>query len=123
MKHPKIIILAALASIGAFSLAISAFAPVQEGYVTNCLITTKKGYNKNCEGNYAVTLENTCDEKVDIMIAIKKENGRWYSGVKWGVGHRETFTWSACSAEAEYQYWAKPAGSSVKFPKESEITD
>src|SRR5690606_25511005 len=83
----------------------------------------KQEYNKNCTDNYFVQWQNTCGEPMDIKYAFLRADGRWMSGVVWGVKPGETRGGSACTATGKYYLWARPTrlSNQVKFPTDDQI--
>ncbi|RYY90318.1 MAG: hypothetical protein EOO15_03135 [Chitinophagaceae bacterium] len=108
---------------GIMSLAISSFTPLPQDDYAGCFIVKKKGFgtSKYETERYVVTLENTCDKKLDVQISIKKKDGKWESSLIKGVKFRGTATGACYPSAGEFKFYARLAGSTQSFPKNSEI--
>ncbi|WP_304344790.1 hypothetical protein [Chryseobacterium koreense] len=87
----------------------------------NASISTTYSWPKNC-GNpddLSITAKNNSGEILAIRIAIKKKNGTWDCGLKYGVGPNSTMTYWSCSATGEYRVYSMKQSDNdagCKFP-------
>lgn len=100
-------------STNAFANDADCFRAVDEEWGTKC----------NSSDSFSLNFLNTCSSAKDFKGALKRTDGRWSGVVSWGVGPGQKAnagTW-VCHATGEYKWWARPVGSSYKFPRDSEI--
>lgn len=71
---------------------------------------------------YSVDLTNNCDEKVDLMCCVQKENGRWRCFYRLDMSQNDTLNAYACQGTGKFLKWVRPAGdNSILFPTNEEV--
>ncbi len=72
--------------------------------------------------SYVVYLQNICDTKLDMQIAVQEEDHSWKVVAFNSVAPRDSVRAYACMGKGKYLAWAKVAGDSkTTFPTKSEI--
>ena len=112
-------------SVIGICLVFGAFSASSYANDADCFSAIDKEWGTKCnsDDSFSVNFRNSCSSAKDFKGALKKKNGNWSGVVSWGVGPGEKAnagTW-VCHATGEYKWWARPAGSSQRFPKDSEI--
>lgn len=76
------------------------------------------------ESKYTVNLINSCNEKVDLMSCVQRENGRWQCFYRMDMGQNDTLTAYACQGNGKYLKWVRKAGDfATKFPTRQQVKD
>ena len=74
--------------------------------------------------SYRVTLRNTCDDQLDVLVAVQESNKKWRDFFFRGVEPKDTVIGFACEGTGKYMFWTRPAGNTeIKFPTLQEIND
>jgi hypothetical protein len=74
------------------------------------------------ESKYSVDFINSCNQMVDLMSCVQRENGRWQCFYRMDMGHQDTLHAYACRGNGKYMKWVRKAGDhSTKFPTLAEV--
>lgn len=116
----NLIILAILA------IAVTAFS--DEIDYKACIKKYNSAWGEECKqctsynNSYKVFLRNTCDEKVDVKVAVQEVDKRWKTFTHNEMAPNDTMIAYACNGKGKYLYWARKAGDkSVDFPTDAQI--
>jgi hypothetical protein len=76
------------------------------------------------EAKYTVDLMNSCNEKVDLMSCVQRENDRWQCFYRMDMNQNDTLHAYACRGNGKYLKWVRKAGDfTTKFPTRQEVND
>lgn len=76
------------------------------------------------ELKYTVNLVNTCNEKLDLMCAVQRDNERWRVFYRMDMNPKDTLSAYACRGNGKYLKWVRKAGDvTVKFPSLDQVNE
>jgi len=76
------------------------------------------------EKKYTVHLINTCNQKVDLMSCVQRENGRWQCFYRLDMKQNDTLHAYACRGNGKFLKWVREAGDiTTKFPTLRQVND
>lgn len=76
------------------------------------------------ELKYTVHLVNSCDEKVDLMSCVQRDNGRWQCFYRLDMRQNDTLHAYACRGNGKFLKWVREAGDiTTKFPTLAQVND
>lgn len=98
--------------------------------LNSCIQKASSKWGGNClnygfsESKYAVDLVNTCNEKLDLMSCVQRENGRWQCFYRMDMPQNDTLHAYACRGNGKYLKWVRKAGDiNTKFPSLAQVND
>ncbi len=115
-----------------FSVATSA----QDQNYADCVAKTRSNWGQPCEkcetytesykrdysGVYQVELKNTCNEAVELKVAMQESNGRWRTFPIKALAGGESMTAFACNGTGKYLYWVRRLNDTeILLPSDQEI--
>jgi len=81
-----------------------------------------EGYKRDFSGTYQVTLRNTCNETVELKVAMQEKNGTWRTFPIKAIAANETMTAYACQGTGKYLYWVRRLNDvEIVLPSDREI--
>ncbi len=81
-----------------------------------------EGYKRDFSGTYQVTLRNTCNETVELKVAMQEKNGTWRTFPIKAIAANETMTAFACQGTGKYLYWVRRLNDvEIVLPSDREI--
>lgn len=96
--------------------------PPSTGSRNSCIVITEKTPNTKCQnGSFLLGVKNTCNDKIDIKIALRKKNGTVDGGLNNGVEGNKTWSYWTCDGTGEYKIFTRTSGSTTKFPTDEEL--
>jgi hypothetical protein len=79
-------------------------------------------YKRDYHGVYQIELKNTCNEAVELKVAMQESNGRWRTFPIKALAGGETMTAFACNGTGKYLYWARRLNDTeILLPSDQEI--
>jgi hypothetical protein len=95
---------------------------------SNCLKKTSSKWAGQCQqcyssaNSYRVYLSNTCDEKLDVKLAVQESTKKWRTFYKTNLAPKDSITGYACVGTGKYVFWARKAGDvEITLPTDDEI--
>lgn len=86
-----------------------------------CMAVVKaaKGDRCNQSNSLALSIQNQCNQPMDLKFAIERTDGKWSSGVVFGLNPQaiNDSAWT-CASTGRYRIFARSPGSSAAFPDE-----
>lgn len=110
--------------------------PAQDRNYADCLVKSASNWGKPCEkcesytdsykrdyrGVYQIELKNTCNDAVEVKVAMQEANGRWRTFPIKALGAGETLSAFACNGTGKYLYWVRRLNDSeILLPSDQEI--
>lgn len=87
----------------------------------HCEIYTE-GYKRDFSGTYQVQLRNTCNEIIEVKLAVQEKNGEWRTFPVRALEPQETVNGYACQGTGKYVYWARSiSDTEILLPSDREI--
>lgn len=72
--------------------------------------------------SYRVNLKNTCNETLDVKVAVQEKSMRWRTYNQLNMAPGDTLSAYACEGTGKYMFWAKRSGdNTILFPSDQEI--
>ena len=73
---------------------------------------------------YVVYVKNTCDQKLDVVLAVQEESKFWTRYQYFGVAPNDSVRVYACKGTGKFLKWARAAGDNAyPFPTQQEINE
>lgn len=95
---------------------------------SECVEKMRSGWGEECSqcpiyrDSYAVHIQNICDKKLDLQIAVQEDDLSWKVFAFNSVAPLDSVRAYACVGKGKYLAWAKEAGDTkTNFPSKSEI--
>lgn len=66
---------------------------------------------------------NTCDEKLDVFIAIERKNGTWSTGIYSELKSGKKADFFVCNVTQNIVLLTRKFGTNSKFPSSTELKD
>ena len=102
---------------------------IQKDY-SDCVTKVDSEWGGQClnygfsELKYTVNLVNTCNEKLDLMCAVQRDNERWRLFYRMDMNPKDTLSAYACRGNGKYLKWVRKAGDvTVKFPSLDQVNE
>ncbi|MDP4664475.1 MAG: hypothetical protein NWQ55_10780 [Salibacteraceae bacterium] len=102
---------------------------LQQDY-SDCITKVDSKWGGQCmnygfsESKYTVNLVNTCNEKLDLMCAVQRDNERWRLFYRMDMNPKDTLSAYACRGNGKYLKWVRKAGDvTVKFPTLDQVNE
>jgi len=102
---------------------------IQKDY-SDCVTKVDSEWGGQClnygfsELKYTVNLVNTCNEKLDLMCAVQRDNERWRLFYRMDMNPKDTLSAYACRGNGKYLKWVRKAGDvTVKFPTLDQVNE
>ena len=87
-----------------------------EGNCTKCTTGTAD--------TYVVYVKNTCNQKLDVVLAVQEESKLWNRTQWLGIAPNDTIRVYACKGTGKFLKWARKAGDNgYPFPSQQEINE
>ena len=81
-----------------------------------------EGYKRDFSGTYQITLRNTCNETVEVKVAMQEQNGSWRTFPIKAIAANETMSAFACQGTGKYLYWVRRLNDTeIVLPSDREI--
>lgn len=81
-----------------------------------------ESYKRDYRGVYQIELKNTCNEDVELKVAMQESNGRWRTFPVKALAAGETMTAFACNGTGKYLYWVRRLNDTeILLPSDQEI--
>ncbi len=104
-------------------LLIAAAGKAQDQAYADCVLKTSStwgapcehcqhyvdGYKRDFSGTYQLELKNTCNEVIEVKVAVQEKNGTWRTFPVRALGANEAMNAFACEGSGKYLYWARRA--------------
>ena len=82
----------------------------------------KDSYKRDYSGVYQIELKNTCNEAIELKVAMQESNGRWRTFPIKPLAAGETMTAFACNGTGKYLYWVRRLNDTeILLPSDHEI--
>ena len=109
------------------TMVISFSGYAQEGY-SECVDKKRSAWGEECSqcpiyrDSYVVYLQNICQEKLDMQVAVQEEDMTWKVFTFSTVAPNDSVRAYACMGKGKYLAWAKVAGDTkITFPTKAEV--
>ncbi len=117
-------------------LFLCASANAQDQNYAECITKAKSSWGQPCEkceaytdsykrdyrGVYQIELKNTCNEDVELKVAMQETNGRWRTFPIKALAGGESTTAFACNGSGKYLYWVRRLNDTeILLPSDQEI--
>jgi hypothetical protein len=109
------------------TMAISLSGYPQEGY-SECVDKKRSSWGEECtqcpvyRDSYVVYLQNICQEKLDMQVAVQEEDMTWKVFTFSTVAPNDSVRAYACRGKGKYLAWAKVAGdTNTVFPTKADV--
>ena len=98
----------------------------------DCIVKYKSKWGEgNCSkctsgtsDTYVVYVKNTCNEKLDVVLAVQEESKLWNRTQWLGIAPNDTIRVYACKGTGKFLKWARKAGDNgYPFPSQQEINE
>ncbi len=96
----------------------------------DCLEKYKSEWGQACKGCtynediYKVYFRNICDEKIDVLVSVQEQNGKWNCNYITNLAPEDTIVAHACKGSGKFLVWVKKAGDTeITFPDCKEVND
>lgn len=108
----------------------------QDQNYADCVSKAKSSWGQPCEkcesytesfkrdyrGVYQIELKNTCNEAVEMKVAMQEGNGRWRTFPIKALSAGESMTAFACNGTGKYLYWVRRLNDTeILLPSDQEI--
>jgi len=81
-----------------------------------------EGYKRDFSGTYQVQLRNTCNEIIEVKLAVQEKNGDWRTFPVRALAPQESLNGFACQGTGKYVYWARAiSDTEILLPSDREI--
>jgi hypothetical protein len=133
MTEFRTLTIIALLWIGLFNGSLETRIPVESSAKTQedlsaCLQKSSSVWGSNCGScysysrSYRVNLKNTCNETLDVKVAVQEKSMRWRTYNQLNMAPGDTISAYACEGTGKYMFWAKRSGdNTILFPSDQEI--
>jgi hypothetical protein len=133
MTEFRTLTIIALLWIGLFNGSLETRIPVESSDKTQedlsaCLQKSSSVWGSNCGScysysrSYRVNLKNTCNETLDVKVAVQEKSMRWRTYNQLNMAPGDTISAYACEGTGKYMFWAKRSGdNTILFPSDQEI--
>lgn len=108
-----------------FGCSVSGYA--QKDY-SECIDKKRSAWGEDCSqcpiyrDSYVVYLQNICQEKLDMQVAVQEEDKTWKVFTFSTVAPNDSVRAYACFGKGKYLAWAKIAGDTKTiFPTKAEV--
>lgn len=95
---------------------------------SQCIEKKRSAWGEECtqcpiyRDSYVVYIQNICDKKLDLQIAVQEEDQSWKVFAFNTVSPLDSVRAYACMGKGKYLAWAREAGDTkTMFPSKSEI--
>ncbi|MBU0764552.1 MAG: hypothetical protein KJ607_06940 [Bacteroidetes bacterium] len=93
-----------------------------------CVEKVESKWGEPCSGcnvynnSFRLIVKNTCDEAIDVQIAVQNKNNKWQVYYKYNMAPDDTLTTWACNGKGNWMSWARQAGDlQIEFYNEYQI--
>lgn len=77
---------------------------------------------RDFSGTFQVDLKNTCQEIVEVKVAMQEKNGAWRTFPVKALAPDEMKNFYACDATGKYMYWVRRVNDTeIVLPTDREI--
>ncbi|PLX01065.1 MAG: hypothetical protein C0594_14625 [Marinilabiliales bacterium] len=94
----------------------------------DCIEKYDSKWGEQCTGcnvykdSFKVFLKNTCNEAVDVQVAMQNTNKKWQVYYKGNLNQGDTLSAWACKGSGKWLYWTRKAGDTeIEFYNEYQI--
>ncbi len=120
----------------AFVQFFGMFALAQDQNYADCVVKASSSWGKTCpkceaytevykrdySGVYQIELKNTCNEAVELKVAMQESNGSWRTFPIKALAAGESMTAYACSGTGKHLYWVRRLNDTeILLPSDQEI--
>ena len=117
-------------------LFLGASASAQDQNYAECVTKSQSNWGQPCEkceaytdsykrdyrGVYQIELKNTCNDAVELKVAMQEGNGRWRTFPIKALAAGESMTAFACNGTGKYLYWVRRLNDTeILLPSDQEI--
>ena len=117
-------------------LFLCASASAQDQNYAECVTKVQSNWGQPCEkceaytdsykrdyrGVYQIELKNTCNEPVELKVAMQESNERWRTFPIKALAAGESMTAFACNGTGKYLYWVRRLNDTeILLPSDQDI--